>query len=135
MMKANPANPWRSAGVWMSALIALLMAINTWRAAPDPEAFARNFGIDAAAGAHPAFIYVYAVRAFFLGLVTAVLIWRREYVALSWFAAVAIVMPLGDVLLVMNAGGTSTIIARHLAIAAYLALTAFLLNRWTKTHD
>ncbi len=71
---SGQASPWRSAGVWMAVLIAVLMALNTWRAASDPAAFARYFGIEAAATAHPAFVYVYAVRAFFLGLVTAVLI-------------------------------------------------------------
>ena len=133
MIKAvdGTASPWRSVGVWMAVLIALLMALNTWRASSDPAAFARYFGVDAAADAHPAFVYVYASRAFFLGAITAVLLWRRQFVALAWFAAVAVTMPLADATLVARSGGSNAIVARHLATAAYLAVTAFLLHRWS----
>jgi Domain of unknown function (DUF4267) len=127
-------SPWRSVGVWMAVLIALLMVLNAWRSGTDPAAFARYFGIDAAADAHPAFIYVYSARANFLALITAVLIWRRQFTALSWFAGVAIIMPLEDAALVSSYGGSTAIVARHLATAAYLALTAFLLYRWNKSH-
>jgi Domain of unknown function (DUF4267) len=129
-MTENIHSPWRSAGVWMAVLIALLMALNTWRASSDPAAFARYFGIGAAADSHPAFVYVYASRAFFLGLITAVLIWKRQFTALSWFAGVAIIMPLADAWQVSHARGSNAIVARHLATAAYLAVTAFLLHRW-----
>jgi hypothetical protein len=131
---AIKANPWRSVGVWMAALIALLMALNTWRAASDPAAFARYFGAVAAAEAHPAFVYVYASRAFFLAVITAVLLWQRQFVALAWFAAVAIIMPLADAALVARSGGGTMIVVRHLATAAYLALTAIFLHRWNARH-
>jgi hypothetical protein len=128
------ASPWRSAGVWMAVLITLLMALNTWRASSDPAAFARYFGVEAAASAHPAFVYVYASRAFFLGAITAVFIWKRQFEALTWFAAIAIVMPLADAALVARSGGNGAIIVRHLATALYLAVTAFLLHRWSARH-
>jgi hypothetical protein len=133
-VRQGAPNPWRSAGVWMAVLIALLMLLNTWRAATDPAAFARYFGVEAAADAHPAFVYVYASRAFFLAVITAVLLWRRQFVALAWFAGVAIIMPLADAMLVARSGGSSAIIARHLATAAYLALTVLFLNRWNARH-
>jgi hypothetical protein len=128
------SKPWRSVGVWMAVLIALLMALNTWRASSDPAAFARYFGVEAAADAHPAFVYVYASRAFFLGAITGVLLWQRQFVALAWFAGIAITMPLADAALVAHSGGSSAIIARHLGTAIYLALTAFFLHRWNLRH-
>jgi Domain of unknown function (DUF4267) len=126
--------PWRSAGVWMATLIAFFMALNTWRSASDPAGFARYFGIAAAGEGHPAFVYVYASRAFFLGLITAILIWRHQFTALTWFAGTAIIMPLSDAWQVSQADGGNAIVMRHLAVAAYLALTAFLLHRWNNDH-
>jgi Domain of unknown function (DUF4267) len=132
---AKASSPWRSVGVWMAVLIALLMALNTWRAASNPAAFVRYFGIEAAADAHPAFVYVYASRAFFLGAITAVLLWKRQFAGLALFAGVAILMPIADAILVAWSGGNSAIVARHLATALYLAVTAFLLHRWNARRD
>lgn len=114
----------------MAALIAALMLSNTWRSATDPVAFARYFGIVAAADVNPAFVYVYASRALFLGVITALLLWKRQFAALSYFAAAAIIMPVCDALLVFRSGGEPTIIMRHAATALYLLVTAALLARW-----
>lgn len=128
------ASPWRSAGVWMSILIAALMALNTWRAYSDPAGFAAYFGIEGAADASSAFVYVYASRALFLALVTATLIATQQFRALAYFALVAIVMPVADAIQVAQADGSMGIVARHIATAVYLSFTAFLLHRWMRRH-
>lgn len=122
-------SPWRSAGVWMSVLIAAMMVLNTVRAASDPVAFASYFGLPGAADASPAFVLVYASRALFLAVITAILIAKYQWRALMWFALAAIVMPVSDALQVALAHGPSAIVARHIAIAVYLGITAFLLHR------
>jgi Na+-transporting methylmalonyl-CoA/oxaloacetate decarboxylase beta subunit len=131
---ANGASPWRSVGVWMSVLIAALMALNTWRAYSDPAGFAAYFGIEGAADGNPAFVYVYASRALFLAAVAVTLIATQQFRALGYFALVAIIMPATDAALVMQAGGAPAIIARHAATAVYLGLTAYLLHRWVNKH-
>jgi hypothetical protein len=128
------SSPWRSVGVWMSILIAALMALNSWRAYSDPAAFAAYFGVEGAADGSAAFVYVYASRALFLGLVTAVLIARQQFRALAWFALVAILMPVADAIQVAQSGGPPAIIARHIATAVYLGVTAYFLHRWVKRH-
>jgi hypothetical protein len=123
------ARPWRSVGVWMAVAITVLMAVNTARAALDPIGFANYFGLVGAADAHAGFVHVYALRTLFLALVTGALIVTGQWRALAWFAACAVVMPVGDAALVASADGPTAVIARHCAIAAYLAATAWLLFR------
>jgi uncharacterized membrane protein len=136
-MSEEPArlpNPYRSAGVWMSIVIPLFMALNTWRSASDPSAFIAYFGLPDSADSDPAFVYVYASRALFLGLITAVLVWKRQFTALKYFAGVAIIMPLCDAFQVFQAEGFSAVVVRHLVVATYLAITAMLLHRWEARH-
>lgn len=127
-------SPWRSVGVWMSILIAAFMALNTWRSASDPAGFIAYFGLPQAADSDPAFVYVYASRALFLALITAVLIWKRQFAALKYFAAVAIIMPLCDAVQVFRAEGVGAVVVRHLVVALYLMITATLLHRWETRH-
>lgn len=121
--------PWRSIAFWLSALIAVMMAFNAWQAFADPAAFAARFGLTGAADADAGFVRVYASRALFLALVTAVLLGARQFRALGLFAAVAVVMPVADALQVSAAGGADGIVIRHVVIAAYLVVTAWLLLR------
>jgi hypothetical protein len=126
---SSPHSPWRSPGPWLALLIALMMAFNAWQSFAQPQAFVARFGTPGAADASAAFVTVYASRALFLAAFTAALLATRQYRALGWFAAVATVMPLADLIQVSAAGGSTAILARHLAIAIYLAVTAALLLR------
>lgn len=129
-MTQTPApSPWRGAGPWLALLIALMMAFNAWQAFTAPQAFAARFGTPGAADASTAFVTAYASRALFLAAITAVLLATRQFRALGWFAAVAVLMPLADFAQVSAAGGATPILARHAAIAVYLTLTAALLLR------
>jgi Domain of unknown function (DUF4267) len=125
----SPMLPWRSVGVWMSALIMAMMFVNAVRAISDPKGFAAYYGLAGSADGDPAFVYVYASRAFFLAAATAVFLVAKQWRALMLFALAAIVMPVCDALQVAIAQGQPMVVARHLAIAVYLALTAFFLNR------
>ncbi len=130
-MTAIPVSPFpvRSPAVWLVALIVAMMVFNAWQAFAAPTAFVARFGTPGAADANSAFVTVYASRALFLALVPAVLLGLRQFAALGWFAAVAVIMPIADAAQVSAAGGSASIVARHLAIAAYLAVTALLLLR------
>lgn len=134
-LSPSPPFPWRSAAVWLSALIAVMMVYNAWQAFAAPTAFAARFGLAGAADIDAGFVQVYASRALFLALVTAALLASRQFRALGLFAAVAVVMPVADAAQVNAAGGASSIVMRHIIIAAYLVVTALLLLRLAKQRE
>jgi Domain of unknown function (DUF4267) len=126
--------PWHSAGFWMGALIALLMGVNTFRAFADPIGFATYMGLPLKNPADIGFVHVYGLRAAFLGLFAAILIARQDLQTFKFYALAALVMPIGDALLTWTAGAPPAIVGRHIAIAVYLLVTAFMLHRWTARH-
>jgi hypothetical protein len=111
----------RGAGVSISTSAGICRAIGTASiAAPVPAS---------AADARPDFVHVYAARALFLAVIAVLLIAGRQFRALMIFVGAAVVMPVADAVQVSLNGAAPAIIARHCAIAAYLALTAYMLHR------
>lgn len=135
MSGAATRTEYRSIGFWMAVIIAVMMAFNAWQAFTDPAGFATRFGLAGAADDDPGFVRVYASRALFLALVTAVLLALRQFRALGWFALVAVVMPVADAVQVSAAGGPQLIVVRHGFIATYLLVTGWLLLRLAKQFD
>jgi len=78
-------------------------------------------------------VYVYAIRSFFLGVFGFALLLSRSYKTLTLYALVAVLMPIGDALLVAVKGGAVEVIARHILTAVFLLLTSFFLYRWTRS--
>src|SRR6185369_8110476 len=109
--------------------LAGLMIVNTVRAFVEPVEFARYMGLPLSDAANAAFVQVYGLRAAFLGLFALVLLWRADMFALGAFAAVAVVMPLGDAALASQAGAPIAIVGRHLFSAAVLILIAVVTRR------
>jgi hypothetical protein len=129
--QARSNAPWRSAGVWMGILIAILMGVNTVRAFTNPLDFAVYMGLPITDARDTGFVYVYGLRALFLAVFAAVLVARQDWHAFKFFALAALVMPVGDAILTNGAGAPLSIVGRHIAITVYLALTAYMLHRWT----
>jgi hypothetical protein len=125
------AFPWRSIGFWMALPMIGLMALNAGRAFLSPVDFAQYMGLPLSDPANVGFVHIYGLRAFFLGLFALILILRRDFGALHWYALAAIVMALGDAYLMWRAGGGASIIGRHLAIGLCLAAIAAALRRLT----
>lgn len=128
----SAASPWRSVGLWMSALLIAYLFFNVLRATAYPAAFAVSFGVPLENPGDDAFVLVYAIRTLFLGLFGLALLVRRSYAALALFLLVATVMPIGDALLVWQRGGEPATIARHVAITGIVLLTWFLTSRWVR---
>lgn len=128
----SAASPWRSVGLWMSALLIAYLFFNVLRATADPAGFAAAFGVPLANPGDDAFVLVYAIRTLFLGLFGLALLLRRSYAALTLFLLVATVMPIGDALLVWQRGGEPATIARHIVITGIVLLTWFLTRRWVR---
>lgn len=128
----SAGSPWRSAGLWMSALLIAYLFFNVLRAIANPVGFAGTFGVPLDNPGDDAFVLVYAIRTLFLGLFGLALLVRRSYAALALFLLVATVMPIGDALLVWQRGGEPAIIARHIVITGIVLLTWFLTSRWVR---
>jgi hypothetical protein len=125
-------SPWRSVGLWLSALLVGYMLVNAVRAIVSPISFASSFGIPLNNPSDDAFVLVYATRALFLGLFGLALFLRRSYASLALFALVATVMPIGDALLVALRGGELAIVVRHSLTAGVVLLAWFLTQRWVR---
>jgi Domain of unknown function (DUF4267) len=130
-IEAADTFPWRSVGIWMVALLAVSMAINTYRAFADPVGFATYLGLPLTDPRDVGMVHIYGLRAAFLALFGAILIFRGDVETLKFFALAALVMPIGDALLTYNAGASTATIIRHIGYVFFLALTAFLLHRWS----
>ncbi len=117
----------------LSLIIAALQAFNAFRAFADPAGFSAYLGLPLADPRDAGLVMVYGLRAAFIAILVALLLAFRLWTALFWMALAAIVMPVGDAYLTSSAGAPTSIVARHLAIAAYLAVTAFVLGKAT-TH-
>ena len=115
---AGPATTWgeklRSLkGVWASLAIFLFVIGGI---------YAGLFTALEAAGAG-------AAATLFVALLGTALLLRRNLAALRWFLPLAVLMPVGDALIVASAGGAAATIARHVVIAAIVAATGLLLWR------
>lgn len=119
----------RTAGFWLASLIATLQGVNAVRTALDPKGFATYMGLPVGQPSALGWVQVYGLRAGFIALLTAILLARRDFAALQWMALAALLMPLGDAWLALDAGAAMQIIARHLAIALFLLFAAHFLRR------
>jgi uncharacterized membrane protein len=125
----RPTAYWRSAGMLMVlAAIALLVA-NAARAFVDPFGFAAFFGLPLDNSAEAGFVVVYAIRALFVGALALTLALLHEVRALAWFSAIAVIMPIGDAILLEQTNPSAAVLARHVVTAIFLLLTAWQLNR------
>ena len=127
------AKDWLKPSTWLVLLLGLYMLVNTARVAIDPIGFAAYMGLPLADARDTAFVFVYALRAAFLGLFALALLWHGDARALALFATVALVMPIGDAALTALHGAPPLTVARHAATAILLAITATLLFNRTRT--
>lgn len=121
---------WRSLGFWLVAAMALLQSVYAVQAVLSPEAFAAARGTPIAAGGDPAWVLTYACRTAFVALTVALLLARGAMSTLRWVALLALVMPVGDLLIAIEAGAPRAIWLRHVGTIAYLGLTFAVITRW-----
>jgi Domain of unknown function (DUF4267) len=129
---ATALSPWRSVGIWMSAILIGYILFNALRSTLDPVSFAAYYGLPLGGDDTNAFVFVYAIRALFLGLFGLALVVSRSYRALALFALVGAVMPIGDAILVAATGGGTGTVIRHSLTAVFLLLTGYFVQRWAR---
>lgn len=122
-------SPYRSIGFWLAIVIGLSQAINAVRAFADPAAFATYVGLPLQDMADAGFVQIYGLRAGFIALLVLLFAALKRIDAMAWMALAAIVMPIGDTILVMNAGAPQATIIRHIAIGLFVLVTFMMLRR------
>jgi hypothetical protein len=121
---------WRSVGILMVVVLIVYILFNAVRATLSPIEFAQYYGLPLD-GENTAFVFVYAIRALFLGFFGLALLIRKQYAALGLYALVGSVMPIGDAILVSLEGGSTGTVIRHILTAGFLLLTWYFVQRWT----
>ncbi|MEM9620013.1 MAG: DUF4267 domain-containing protein [Pseudomonadota bacterium] len=123
---------YTSTGFWLALLMALSQALNAFRAFTDPVGFAAYLGLPLVDVQDIGFVHVYGLRALFIALLVGLFLWQKDLRAVQWTAVAALVMPLGDVLLTVNAGASTGTVVRHVLIAVVVGATALLIWRWRR---
>lgn len=128
----NPsaAMAWRSLGFWMVAAMALLQGVYAVQAFLSPDTFAASRGTPLVNSGDPAWILTYACRTIFVSLTIMLLLARGAMSTLRWVALLALVMPVGDLLIALDAGAPRANLLRHVGTIAYLAATFAVITRW-----
>jgi hypothetical protein len=124
--------PLRSISIWATIALIAYLFFNVVQSLAAPMDFAARFGVpDPQPGAAP-FVAVYGIRTLFIAVFGAVLLALREFRLVSTFLLLAVLMPIGDALLVALTGGAPAIVVRHVAIAIIVVVTGFFLRRWSR---
>jgi hypothetical protein len=101
---------------------------NAVRATLGPVQFAQAYGVPFQTSEQVAFVYVYAIRALFLGVYGLALLRRGDLEQLSVFSLIAAIMPVGDIILVAQYGAALETLMRHVLAGVFLLLTWYLLR-------
>lgn len=128
-MNGKSRSGWQTAAIAMAAIIAGMQAINAWRSFADPAGFAAYFGVPLADPRDSGLVMAYGLRAAFTAILVAALLALRQWTALLCMAIAALVMPVGDAWLTNSADAPTSIVGRHIAIAVYLVLTAYVVGQ------
>lgn len=136
-MTAPAARTWPTAlrrpAVWLAGAGALYLLVNVVRAVAAPGSFATDLGVPLADPADGGWVLIYASRTLLLAVLALVLLARHRLVELGIVFAVAVLTPLTDAALAGAAGAGPGTLARHVAIALYLLVTAVALLRAGRT--
>lgn len=119
----------RTIAFWLALALAFSQLANVIRVSFGALEYSAYMGLPLQSADGIAWVYVYALRALFLGTFAGYLLWRRQYAVLSMMALFAIVMPIGDFYLVWNADGSVGTLARHALTAAVLLAAWFSLRQ------
>jgi hypothetical protein len=119
----------RTVGFWLAILMAVLQGVNTVRVVLDPTGFATYIGIPLGLAEQVNWVQIYGLRTAFISILITVLLIRKDLATLRWIALAALIMPFGDAWITHDIGAPLSIVGRHLAIAGFLIMTAFFLDR------
>lgn len=120
---------WRTIGFWCAMIMALAQITSAARAFTDPQAFSIYMGLPISGPSEFGFVTVYALRTTLIAALAFFMAITGRFRALSVIAFIALILPLGDAWLSSQAGAPTSIIFRHLIIAAFLAFTSLMLLR------
>jgi hypothetical protein len=101
----------------------------------DPVAFSIVRGTELASMGDQGWVQIYASRTLFVSLITGLLLYLKNYKILVWAALFGTVMPITDAYLAYEAQAENKIVYKHIATAAYLLITFYLLKLVVKNNQ
>ena len=119
---------WRTVSPWLVLAASGYLLSNVLRVFLDEAGFARYFGLPLGDGDN-GWVYVYASRTTLLAVVALMLLARRDLRLLSMYAALSVLGPISDAILVAQHNASTGTIIRHFAAGLILLLIALLLAR------
>lgn len=129
MTDQSAAPWWKTIGFWCAMAMAVSQAVSAARAFADPVAFASYMGLPIAPGEAAGFVTVYALRTTLIAALVLFLALTGRLRELGVMAVIAILLPVGDAMLVASAGAPPSTVYRHAGIAVFLTFTAIMLLR------
>lgn len=120
---------WTKLAIGLVLVMVILQAVNVVRVVADPVGFSEYMGLGLDQEEDASFVYVYGLRTAFIVIIVGALVYLRDYRMLCVVATAALVLPIGDAFLSLQAEASTAIVLRHTAIAFYLGSTAFVLSK------
>lgn len=123
---------YKTAGVVLVALMAILQCFYAGYAFFDPASFAALRGTDLVAAGDTDWVWIYASRTLFVALIMGYLLFLQNYGVLKWAAIIGLVMPVTDGYLAYAAQASNQVVWKHAATAVYLLVTFWVLQSLTR---
>jgi hypothetical protein len=121
--------PWRSLGLWLAIVMALIQALYSVWAFIDPAALAAYRGAPLDDHTDTAWVHAYGSRTLFIASVVALLVVKGDFINLRWAALFALVMVVSDALTALRADLPPSVLYRHIGTGMYLLITFAVLTR------
>ena len=120
---------WAKFAIGLVLVMVILQAVNVVRVVADPIGFSEYMGIGLDPDGDASFVYVYGLRTTFIVVIAGALVYLRDFRMLCVVATAALVLPIGDAFLALQAEASTATVLRHVLIGLYLGATAFVLSK------
>ena len=120
---------WRTAAVWLAAVVSAAILLLGLRALLDPESASAGFGLPMHTESETTFVRIYGARNAFLGVLSLRLLWLRMTRPVALLFTLATVLPLLDAWVIVSRIGVGAELVRHAVILLVLVVTSTSLRR------
>ena len=120
---------WRTAAVWLAAVVSAAILLLGLRALLDPASASAGFGLPMHTESETTFVRIYGARNAFLGVLSLRLLWLRMTRPVALLFTLATLLPLLDAWVIVSRIGVGAELVRHAVILLVLVVTSISLRR------
>ena len=120
---------WRTAAVWLAAVVSAAILLLGLRALLDPTSASAGFGLPMHTESETTFVRIYGARNAFLGVLSLRLLWLRMTRPVALLFTLATLLPLLDAWVIVSRIGVGPELVRHAVILLVLVVTSTSLRR------